>query len=483
MFLALHLPALPLRAATWGLPDTWEHPQALSNGHDLASKKSQLTCLNPAAQQWGLFIGIPTPRALARCPTLQILEPKPENEILLRQELLHVARNLSPDLEVTRSDTLLLGWKKNTPPTLSVLTSLPLQQAIAPTPDLAHLSVIAGSDFQNAPLPLLLATFLPPGPEHNDLAHTLASWGLRSINDFTTLPRPDLQERLGGQAALLHDIATGRHHRLLTLYRPPKDYRQHLDLDYPLETLDSLLLLLRRFLHTLAARLQAHQRVPDGLFLTLHFEDHTHHLSTLRIPEPTTDQDQLLRIIETHLNGLTAPAPVIALTLDASATRPSRSQHDLFQKTLRDPNQFAHTLNQLSACLGRDALGVPQATDSFRPDCYQLLPPESLFDRSREKPGDTAAHALLTSTLPLRRLRPPLAVQVLTTPEKTPQVLLDGPYPGPLREVSGPFILQSTWWESAQRWTGHEWDVQLHRGPLSRLTHQPPHHWQIEGYY
>lgn len=483
MFLALHLPALPLQAATLGSPDLWEQPLALSNGSESTAKKSQLTCLNPVAQQGGLFVGMATPRALARSSGLQILAPNPENETLLREELLKVARNLSPDLEITRPDTLLLGWKKNAPPVLSSLTELPLQQAIAVTPDLAHLSVIAGDNFEEAPLPLLLGIFLTPGPERKDLAHTLASWGLRSIGDFTALPRPDLQERLGAEAARLHDIVNGRHHRLLTLYRPPKDYRQHLDLDYPLETLDSLLLLLRRFLHTLAARLQAHQRVPDGLFLTLHFEDDTHHLSTLRIPEPTTDQDQLLRVIETHLNGLTAPAPVVALTLDATVTRPSRSQHDLFEKALRDPNKFAHTLNQLSACLGREALGVPQANDSFRPDSFQLLPPEALFDRPRKKPGDSSAHALFASTLPLRRLRPPIAVQVLTTPEKTPQVLLDGPYPGPLREVCGPFVLQSTWWESATRWTGHEWDVQLHHGPLSRLTHHPPHHWQIDGYY
>ncbi len=495
MYLALHLPDLPLRAATWDDASAWQSPLALSHAaNSQTPQKSVLTCLNPSAREQGLAVGMNTARALARCPQLQLLSPHPDNECQLQQDLLHLARTLSPDIELTSRDTILLTWQGKQEPDLGgfeqtfpfpfpFLFSDSLKTAFSITPDLAHLQVLTPRTLSQTSLSLLLATFLPPGPERNDLSATLSSWGLRNVRDFLALKRPDLQERLGSAAADLHDIATGRSHRLLTLYRPPKDYRQHLDLDYPLETLASLLLLLRNFIRTLSARLQAHQRVPDNLLLTLHFEDHSNHHSILRIPEPTTNQEQILHIIETHLDGLTAPAPIIALTLDATVTLPSRSQSDLFQKALRDPNKFAHTLNQLSACLGRESLGVPQAQDSFRADQFLLLPPETLFEK--KKPSSLASvqtnHS--PSSLPLRRLRPPLSVQVLATPDQVPQALLNGPYPGPLGSIAGPFRLQSDWWERDHYWSSSEWDVQSHRGPLARLSHQPPHHWQIDGYY
>lgn len=488
MYLAIHLPALSLRAATLDDAALWQNPLALSQApSSQAPQKSVLTCLNPIAQEWGLTVGMTTARALARCPQLQLLATHSDHETLLQESLLQIARSLSPDLERTSGDTLLLTWKQKQEPDFSqIQKSFPspnaLKTALGATPDLAHLQVLAPQTLEQTSLPLLLTSFLPPGPERNDLGLTLSSWGLRTVRDFLALERRDLQERLGSSAARLHDIASGHHHRLLTLYRPPKDYRQHLDLDHPLETLPSLLLLLRNFIHTLTSRLQAHQRVPDNLLLTLHFEDHTHHHSILRIPEPTTDQEQLLHILETHLDGLTAPAAIRALTLDATATLPSRSQSDLFQKALRDPNQFAHTLNQLSACLGREALGVPQAQDSFQADQFLLLPPESLFEKSAP-PLSPSPNKKELPALPLRRLRPALPVQVLSTPDHIPQVLLDGPYPGPLQQVSGPFRLQSHWWERDHYWASSEWDVQPHRGPLARLCHQAPHHWQLDGYY
>ncbi|MBK1834665.1 Y-family DNA polymerase [Roseibacillus ishigakijimensis] len=483
--LALHLPYLALRAATRDQPDLWLSPLALGE-EERSPRRAKNACLqavNPTARRQGVCAGMTTARALARCRDLVILARHPENEARLSAELLAVGQSLAPDLEQTRPDTVLLAWQKDEPADLGPLTALPLRQALGPTPDLAHLRVLAGTDFSRAPLALLLENFLPPGPTRRDLTDTLASWGLRSIADFMALPHADLPERIGPEGARLHDLATGRHRRLLTLYRPPQDYRQHLDLDHPLETLDSLLLLLRRFLHTLASRWQAHQRVPDQLLLTLHFEDGQQHYAPLRIPEPTTDSDFLLRLLETHLQGVTAPAPVVALTLDATVTRPSRAQHDLFQKSLRDPNKFAHTLNQLSALLGREALGVPQALDDYRADRFILHPPETLFARRPAPPNPAHGHTCWESALPLRRLRPPRPVQVLSTPQKAPRALLDGPYPGPLREVAGPYPNQSHWWQKDLLVFVHEWDVQLHQGPLGRLTHHPPREWKLEGYY
>lgn len=488
MYRALHLPQLPLLAALSSRSELANHPVAVVSEKGSPQQKFHLLALNSIAAQYDIHPGFTTARALARCPELELLDRDPQAEGALQKLLLDYAETISPDLEITAPDTLIatLTTRKASGNASEPVFDHPLLTAQAATPDLAHLltQVSAGEPLGRAPLRALLTTF----PHHfqttaqlRDLSHTLSTWGLRTIGDFTELPRPDLHERLGPHAALLHDIATGRHHRLLTLYRPPKDYQQHLDLDHPVETLSGLLLILRHLLHTLTARLQAHQRVPASLTLTLHFDDKQQHHSCLRIPEPTTDPAPLIRILETHLDGLTAPAPIVALTLDTTPTQATRAQSDLFQKALRDPNQFAHTLNQLTALLGAEQLGIPSAQDTHRPDQFILFPPEELFAKSSPQPAKGSPTR--DPTPPLKRLRPPLSIQALTTPQNQPQALLTGPYPGPLTHLAGPYRLHGHWWHPPDKWSRTEWDAQLHQGPLARLIHQAPHRWEIEGYY
>lgn len=484
MYLALRLPHLELRACCLHDPELWSQPLALADSTQ-PRHKAHLSACNPAAERFHLHPGLAVARALARCPDLQILTRQKDAAHQLREKLLQLARSLSPDIEITASDTILLDRSGPLLPADQELAGLPLQFAFADTPDTAHLHAIAfPHPVATCELLLLLQSFprlFDSSAQVRSLYQTLTTWGLRTISDFSGLPRTDLQERLGPQAAILHDIATGKHQRLLTLYRPPRDYRLHLELDYGVETLPSLLLLIRNLLNTLCSRLQSHQRVPASLSLHLHFDDKTSHQSLLRIPEPTTVIARLLPILEAHLDGLSAPSPVVALTLDALPVKPTRSQSDLFQKSLRDPNQFAQTLNQLSAILGPHRLGVPQRLETYQPDQFSFLPPEELFSSERKLISRETSAAPLAP--PLRRLRPPTTIQVLTSARQVPEAILTGPHSGPLSEVAGPFPQSGHWWQEDLRWNRKEWDAKLHQGPLARLAHIPPHQWQIEGYY
>src|SRR3712207_7874527 len=47
----------------------------------------------------------------------------------------------------------------------------------------------------------------------------------------------------------------------------------------------------------------------------------------LKIPAPTRDVTVLFRILETHLEGLTADAPIIAVELSAIPTRQRSEEH------------------------------------------------------------------------------------------------------------------------------------------------------------
>lgn len=484
MFLTLRLPHLDLRAACRSDPALWSRPLALADSHQ-SRNKANLTACNPTAEAYQLHPGLSIARALARCPDLQILPSCEEAAQQIGESLLEIAQSLSPDLELTAPGTITLARADPLPLNCQHLDGLPLQYAFADTPDTAHLRAIAHPhEPATCELLLLLQSFprlFDSSAQLRSLYQTLATWGLRTIADFSELPRSDLQERLGLQAAILHDISTGKHERLLSLHRPPRDYRLHLELDYGVETLPLLILVIRNLLNTLCARMQSHHRVPGNLLLELHFDDGTSHQSQIRIPEPTTEIEKLLPILEAHLDGLTAPSPVVGLMLDAQPIKPTRSQSDLFRRSLRDPNQFAQTLNQLSAILGPNQLGVPRRLDTYRPDHFDFLPPEELFSPERNPPRRDSSESLLSP--PLRRLRPPDSIQVLTSAHQVPEAILTGPHPGPLSEVAGPYPQSGHWWQEDLRWARKEWDTRLHNGPLARLAHIPPHEWRIEGYY
>ena len=460
--------------------------------------------------------------------------------------LLAFASSLTPDFELTAPHTLTLDllslphaqvapedWLHAALHKAIVLQT-PLHLSLASTPDLAHLTALSPltsstltytpaptihildhlshpnsrpetcdlkpatsphSAFQH--LPLLHSAFHTPTSAFRILnSELLLLWGIHTLGDLAALPRQGLAERLGPETARLHDILHGKHHRLLTLHRPPQHFHCTRELEDPLETLEPLLFLLSRALHTLTARLAAAQRAARAIHLSLTFDDGNLHLRELRIPDPSRDPQTLLRLLHTHLDTLSAPAPVVAFSLKLLPTLPAEAQHHLFEHTLRDPNKFADTLARIEALLGPHRLGTPQLLDSHQPDSFTLwsagLQPATSPTREAQTSSQTSPFRIPSSefriptALPLRRYRPPIPIHVASESRGRhhhPLALLDGPHQGPIINTLGPFPLSGHWWNPADRWQHTEWDIQLHNHPLLRLAHLPPHTWQLEGIY
>jgi len=328
--------------------------------------------------------------------------------------------------------------------------------------------------------------------QHSDL---LTLWGLSTLGDLAALPRQGLAERLGPDAARLHDILHGKHLRLLRLHRPSQHYRTSRDLDHPLDTLEPLLFLLRRGLDTLCSRLAASRRAAAAARLTLTFDDGDLHLRDLRLPEPTRDPLTLLRLLQTHLDTVTAPSPVVAWSLALTPTLPAQAQPRLFDRSLRDPNKFADTLARLDALLGPRRLGTPRPLDTHQPDQFQI----SDFKSQIPSPPPPTPHHQSRQTataLPLRRYRPPIPVHVASEPRGRhhhPLALLTGPHQGAVTAVHGPFPLSGSWWDPEEAWQRVEWDLQLEDHTLLRLACHPPRNskdtkktipqWTLEGLY
>ena len=61
--------------------------------------------------------------------------------------------------------------------------------------------------------------------------------------------------------------------------------------------------------------------------------------------------------------------------------------------------------------------------------------------------------------------------------------LLNGPHPGGIIDLRGPFPMSGEWWRPEDSWQRLEWDVQLETRHLLRLVWVSPDDWQLDGIY
>ena len=448
--------------------------------------KSHVIEFNSAAAKFRIEKGLTPTQALARCALLRLVFGNAGQEQSIQETLLQAAGNLSPFMESTSPGVVTVELPSNSNPSADELTrrcldplrllGLSIQLGVADTPDLARLAarlgdpiriVDCGSEFLG-PLPLEV---LEPTPE---LALVLDSWGLRTIGQFLQLPMLAVCERLGPEALQLWEQARGGRVRPLQLRSDPEVYAEETDLDYPLELLEPLLFLLRRFLEQILQRLSWSYRVVGQLRLTLKFVQGPAYQRSFHLPQPSGDVDLLFRLLQTHLENFTSESPIIHLSLSAEPALPIAEQFGLLEKGLRNPHQFTETLARLQALLGEGRVGSPEVEPSHHPEAFHLQPP--VIDST---PPATGAKKLRLLGLPWLRFRPPIRSEVALE-GGSPAFLSSSRSTGPILEARGPWLREGRWWESPS-WSREEWDVALADGQY-RLV-RIPEGWFLEGIY
>jgi protein ImuB len=491
MFAALHLPDFEIIAALRVAPEMRGIPAAvIDSGMDRQDPKAKIPLLgiNHAARQSGIHPGWPLSRALIRCPGLQILPQQPEAKTQLLKELTELAESLTPDLEITSEDTVLLDLSRASPQKIALLDDFEIPHAEiwharAATPDLAHLAVLHEQSqgglidlhyFQRLPLDLLASL-----PGIAGLLPMLRLWGLKTLGDFMNLPRQDLADRLGPAAGHSHDVLHGKTCRLLQLHRPPESLSQCYDFEDGIHLTEPLVFSAKRLLHTLSARVAAKYLAVATLEISLHLESGNPIQRSIRLPEPLVDATELLLPIQTFLESLQIQSPIIGIELDATTTSPNPTQREWFGRQLPNPSRWADTLARLEALLGRGKIGIPVSENTHRPDAFKLIPP---LTSSEIIP----THSSVLGALPLHRFRPPKKIAVAHEAQQKfpiPYAILTGPYTGEIFEKRGPFVSSGDWWENEKIWHHIEWDIQLIDHKILRLAFSPPDHWQLEGIY
>jgi protein ImuB len=529
MFAVLHIADFALEAVLRTepgdpaslLPAPAPRPAALFSG---TGKKSLVLVCNAPARAAGVAPGMTAPQAVARCPALLIRPPRPAAEAEARAALLAVGFTLAPALEDTAPGVCTIDLRGSDPArqqasALAALAqlaalALPASAGLARTPLLAlyaarqalpcapgapapvpddpmvgeapagepglfpsgaalspSLIVVAEEKSFLAPLPLATAD-PPPG-----LAAIFATWGLRTLGDFTALPRDEIVRRFGAEGLAFWQRANGGEPRPLRPVVPAREFAAALDFEEPVETLEPLLFILRRLLDRFALELLGAQLVAAELDLGLQLADGPPHTRTFRLPEPTADATILFRTLHTHLESLHTASPITGLRLRAAPARPLVRQQDLFASGLRDPHGFAETLARVSALVGAERLGTPQPEETHRPDAVKLTPPPAVIPPPAPRP----VHPL--HGLPLRRFRPPLPARLEFAPaERQPVYVWTERFHDAITHVRGPWCSSGDWWQADRAWSRLEWDIALAGGGLYRLL-RLGEAWFIEGEY
>lgn len=490
MFAALHIPDFPVVAALRGNPEGRGHPCGiLAPAGKQADAKLPLLALNRPARATGILPGWQLNRALVRCPDLRLLHRNPAAEAEIREQLVHLGETLTPDLELTSADSIILDLSYRRTSADFAMEDLWLPDAEiwngrASSPDLAHLAAlqeatrgrfIAPPDLAALPLEVLEAISCENAP-----LTLLELWGLRTLGDFMALPRQALCERLGPDVGRWHDLLHGKSCRLLRLHRPPESLAQSIEFEDPVISLDPVIFALKRLLHTLSGRLAARHLAARGLDLRLVLEAQPVVFRRIRFPEPQIAVESMLLPLQAMLDSLQLAGAVSGLHLDAESTFATAAQREWFGRHLPQPERWAETLSKLEAMLGPGRVGIPVPPEPFTPDAFTLHP---AVGASHPLPERTARPAC---PVPLHRYRPPREIAVaheLRGRRPWPLALLNGPHAGEIVALRGPFPASGAWWEPEESWQRLEWDIQLASHHLLRLVFQTPDRWQLEGIY
>ncbi len=498
MFAVVHLPKFPLQAALRHEPELWSQPVALV---DPARTTPAVIELTDAARAQGVTAGLTPTQALGRCRNVLIRRRAPAAEQSTTEVLLQCAFSFSPNIEATAPGICTLDlhgltalmpaapertarWAAELREAIGV-AGLRAQVGIAATPGLAQLAARWGDGLAvvNDPRPFVAALPVAALEPSTDVTNILEKWGVRTVGEFLALGQEALAERLGLEALALCAAASANHSRPLRLARPSDVLLESFELDPPVETLEPLLFILRRFVDQLVPRLALQGRAAEALTLRLRQDSGEVLERVLRVPRPTAEAEILFRMLRTHLETLRTQSAIVAVSLEAASCPREQKQLGLFETTLRDPQRFQETLARLSALLGADRVGTPVLEDSHRPDAFALVPPD--FERApTPAPADGSAFtAVPRAGLPLRRLRPALKALVETAPENAGEQPLEircAMANGRLRITLGPWCASGHWWEADGAWRREDWDVESAGGETLRLCREPAG-WTVEG--
>src|SRR5437588_4752188 len=146
-----------------------------------------------------------------------------------------------------------------------------------------------------APLPLERLT-----PEL-EAASMLQRFGLKSIGDLARLSESDIASRLGELGRALHRAARGIDPAPLIPRAVPPEFREGMEMEWPLVALEPFLFIANAALDRLSKRMEMQGFACKRMEMTLTLEPDGYDARALDLPAPTRDVKTILTLIRLDL--------------------------------------------------------------------------------------------------------------------------------------------------------------------------------------
>jgi protein ImuB len=491
----LYVPMFPLAARLRSEPELREEAVAIVEGN---GNNAHVVAATRRARTKGIHGGLSLAQARSILPKLIARGRDSECERTAQEALLEVAETFSPRIEDCGDGVVFFdvsGMERHfkderelagaamraadavgLPARCGVAASKLAARIAAELPKSPVIVPKGGEAEFLAPLPLArLAPAL-------DAAATLSKWGLSSIGELAGLPESEVASRLGELGRELHYAARGIDPRPLIPRPLPPEFREGMELEWPLVALEPFLFIASAALDRLTKRLEAQGFACTRLELTLTLEPDGFHSRAIVLPAPTRDAKTMLALLRLDLEKTPPGAPVVAFSIVAHPDRPRRAQLSLFGPAALSPEKLATTIAKLISILGEGSVGMPMTVDGHMPERYGIgafdpPPPPDVRRKPRKSRG----------LLAVRVFRPPVPVEVLTrTKDGETQIAAirsDGELSGDVRVSSGPWQIEEGWWKEAPD-AREYWDVELVRGGIYRMyCAGPEKQWFVDSEY
>jgi protein ImuB len=324
-----------------------------------------------------------------------------------------------------------------------------------------------------APLPL---TVLDLSPEH---AETFAMWGITTLGELANLKETELIARLGQAGKELRLLARGESPHLFTALEAGFPLEERVELDAPVELLDSLLFILGVMLDQLIVRAQSRILALASITLRLDLQGGTSHSRTIQPALPNTDRKLWLKLIHLDLQAHPPQAAIQALTLSAQPGSTSKVQLGLFSPQVPEPMRLDVTLARIRSIVGEGNAGRAVLQDTHHPDAFRVEPfTVASSPAADRKPG--------TQRLAMRQLRPPELV-IVNVCNRQPESFVFREKRYTVERAYGPWSSAGDWWKPTL-WSLEQWDLVARAHDASWLCccmtrDLMQERWQVEALY
>jgi protein ImuB len=300
---------------------------------------------------------------------------------------------------------------------------------------------------EGAALDSLPLTVLDLSPEH---AETFSMWGITTLGALANLKETELIARLGQAGKELRLLARGESPHLFSAMESGFVLEEHMELDSPVELLDSLLFIIGVMLDQLIVRAQSRILALASITLDLALEDGSSHTRTVRPALPNHDRKLWLKLIHLDLQAHPPQAAILGLTLHAQPGSTSKVQLGLFSPQVPEPMRLDVTLARIRSIVGDGCVGHAVLKDTHRPDAFRVEPFSVSTSPALEAKPERQRVAM-------RQLRPAEVVTV-TVRDRQPDSFIFREKRYQVEHAYGPWSSAGDWWRPTL-WSFEQWDL------------------------